>query len=251
METKNLKTIPKISVRIWRPLIAKLDEKIEAACLKRDAYLRRVLERELEYLDEEVSIPNSQASYDYIFGQLDAFDRKLVSLSLPPQISDRLNEICARKRIVRDAFFNRLYLLLAGSSSMIDRLLFADLDHDWRVDVWTECRNDGPFFQNVFSPLDPDIDPFWPLRSGLQINYDLNSPEGYVEPTTGETIKINRDLLGNPQPQESLYTLPLRGRLKDGCDLVGFSCYLPDSSIPGHVAEVASRAKLEELLAGL
>ena len=29
MKTKNLKTIPKISIKIWQPIIDKLDEKME------------------------------------------------------------------------------------------------------------------------------------------------------------------------------------------------------------------------------
>ena len=37
-----------ISVRIWRPILEKLEAKLEAACLRRDAYLRRVLELEIE-----------------------------------------------------------------------------------------------------------------------------------------------------------------------------------------------------------
>ena len=36
---KPLKTPPKISVKIWRPIIEKLDAKLDAACLRRDAYL--------------------------------------------------------------------------------------------------------------------------------------------------------------------------------------------------------------------
>ena len=110
MAAKILKTIPKISVKLWRPIIEKFDLKIEAACLRRDSYLNKVLEVELDWLDHEVSVPNSQASYEYVFSCLDQLDRKLVSLALSPQLTERLNEICSRKRIVRDAFFNRIFL---------------------------------------------------------------------------------------------------------------------------------------------
>ena len=104
MATKTLKTVPKISVKIWRPILDKLEAKIESACLRRDAYLAKVLEVELDWLDQEVSIPNSQASYDYVLERLDRLDRKLVSLALPQELTARLNDICSRKRIVRDAF---------------------------------------------------------------------------------------------------------------------------------------------------
>ncbi len=76
--------------------------------------------------DCEVSIPNSQASDDFVFEQLDTLDRKLVSLALPSELTSRLNEVCARKRIVRDAFFNRLFLLQCASPRLVDALLFGD-----------------------------------------------------------------------------------------------------------------------------
>jgi hypothetical protein len=41
--TKIVKTIPKSSVKIWRPIVEKLDQTIETACLRRDAYLAKVL----------------------------------------------------------------------------------------------------------------------------------------------------------------------------------------------------------------
>ena len=69
MTPKTLKTA-KISVKIWEPLIEKLDTKMEAACLRRDAYLTKLLEFELDRLEEEVSIPNSEAAYNFVSGRL-------------------------------------------------------------------------------------------------------------------------------------------------------------------------------------
>jgi len=109
MSTKDLKTLPKTSIKVWTPLIKKLDAQMKNACLRRDAYLSKVLEIELEALDAEVSIPNSQASYDYVIDRLNQLPRWLVSLALPSKLTEHLNDICRRKRIVRDAFFNRLF----------------------------------------------------------------------------------------------------------------------------------------------
>lgn len=248
--TKDLKTTPKISVKIWRPIIKKLDEKLETACLRRDAYLSKLLAVELDHLDDEVSIPNTQASYDYVFSQLDTFDRKLVSLALPQELTTRLNRICARKRIVRDAFFNRLFLLLAAAPAVVDNLLFEDCADDWRRDVWSEYKHEGPFFQNGFYPLEPMVDPFWAVRCAKTM-YAVNSGlEDYVEPTTGKFIRISRDIAGNPTPADSVYTTVFTK--KSGAnDLRGLSCYLPDWDIPGHDAERAHQAKLDELLGDL
>jgi hypothetical protein len=250
MATKNLKTVPKISIKVWRLIIDKLDEKIEKACFRRDAYLSKVLEVELAALDEEVSIPNSQESYNYVLDRLNQFDRKLISLALPPDLTARLNEICSRKRIVRDAFFNRVFLLLAAEPKVIDTLLFSDFGDKWRHDVWSENKHDGPFFQNGFYPLEPRTDPFWAVRSGLEMYANDTALEDYVEPTSGKTIRITRDITGTAVPADSLYTTIFEKKLR-GNDLLGLSCYMPDWRIPGQKAEQEHRTKLDELFAEL
>jgi hypothetical protein len=245
------KTAPKISVRIWQPIIQKLNDKMDFACLRRDAYLRRVLEVELDFLESEVAIPNSSASYDYVFKELEGFNRKLVSLALPTDLTARLNEVCARKRIVRDAFFNRLFLLLAAPPKRIDRLLFSMCEGDWRTHVWSEWKHEGPFFQNGFYPLDPTIDPFWAVREGLEMMAADDSREDYMEPTTGQIIKVTRNEAGEIMLPYSVYTTPFHIKTKEGNNLLGLSCYLPDWLIPGHEAEKSYRAKSDEMWAQL
>jgi hypothetical protein len=248
--TKMLKTVPKISVKIWRPIIEKLEHKMDTACLRRDAYLAKVLEAELGWLDQEVSIPNSKASYDHVFERLDRLDRKLVSLALPTELTQRLNEICARKRIVRDAFFNRIFLLLAASPKVVDTLLFGEVGSEWRTEVWSETKHDGPFFQNGFYPLEPVIDPFWAVRCGLEIHASDAELKNYVEPTSGKTIRVQTSLTDEPAPADSLYTTIFEQKVK-GSDLHGFSCYFPDWRIPDHAAAKVHQAKLDELLGDL
>lgn len=250
MATKTLKTVPKISVKIWRPILDKLEAKIESACLRRDAYLAKVLEVELDWLDQEVSIPNSQASYDYVLERLDRLDRKLVSLALPPELTARLNDICSRKRIVRDAFFNRVFLLLAAAPGVVDTLLFGDVGKEWRTEVWSKNKHDGPFFQNGFYPLEPMIDPFWAVRCGLEMYATEAGLEDYVEPITGASIKVHRSITGEVLPADSLYTTIFEQKVGEN-DLIGLSCYLPDWRIPGHGAEQEHRAKLDEILGDL
>lgn len=251
MEAKSKKTIPKISIKIWKPVNKAFNEKIKKACLRRDAYLERILEYEVSRLDEEVSIPNSRAGYEYVSALLDKFDREIVSLALPSALTARLNETCRRKRIVRDAFFNRLFLLLAASRGDIDRLLFANADDDWRDEVWSEHRNEGPFFQNVFYPLEPDIDPFWAIRTGLEVYANKAELEDYVEPTSGETIQVKRlGLTRTAVPKDSLYTMIFDHKLRDK-DLRGLSCYISDIYIPEHTSQREENAKLDKLFAEL
>ena len=92
------------------------------------------------------------------------------------------------------------------------------------------------------------IDPFWAVRTGLQ-HYRSEGLEDYVEPSTGETIKVKRSISGRVLPADSLYTITFRevGRL----DLTGMNCYLPDWLVPGHQAEQNYQAELDKLLANL
>jgi hypothetical protein len=250
MKAKQLKTTPKISVKIWRLIIDAFDKKIEAACLRRDAYLNKVLEVELGWLNEEVSIPNSQASHDYISAQLDQLDRKLVSLALSPELTTRLSEICGEKRIVRDAFFNRVFLLLAASPENIDKLFFKHIAEDWRVRVWDENKHDGPFFQNGFYPMEPTIDPFWAIRNGLNIYAEDEGLEKYIEPASGKSIWVKRNPSGAIMPADAVYTIVFDQKVRNSDkNLLGLSCYMPDWLIPGNEAEKEHRAKLDELLA--
>ena len=249
MATKELKTTPKISVKIWRPILDKLDEKLESACLRRDAYLSKLLMSEVDMLDREVSIPNSQESADCVFRELDKLvDRKPVSLALPSEISARLNEVCAIKRIVRDAFFNRLFLLLAAKPSLIDELIFGTEAGKWRREVWRKAKSDETFFQDSFYPLGSIVDPFWAIRMGIKLYAEGEALEDYFEPTTGKTVKVSRDRITDTiEPAPSLYTTVFRKTFSDGTHLRGLSCYLPDWEVPGTDAEQTHRSILDEL----
>jgi hypothetical protein len=247
MPKQTLKTPPKISVQIWVPVIDRLNEKVEAACLRRDAYLNRVLDVELPELDAEVSIANSEVARKYVAERLEALPRKVVSLSLRPDLVERLNDICTRKRIVRDAFFNRLFLLLAASPKLIDLLYFA-IDEDWREEIWADHRNDGPFYQNGFNQLEPDIDPLWALRTSLALFAERVGKEDWINPETGESIQIERSLAGVPHPVNSIYTSPFNEAMFKDADVRGLNVYLRDSWVPDTEAAKAERKTLDQMI---
>lgn len=226
-------TNPKTSVRIWRPIMDKLDLKLEAACLRRDAYFARVIDTEISCLEEEVRLPNSKASYDHVLTCLDRLDRKLVTLTLPPEVVARVNQVCTQKLIVRDAFFNRLFLLLAAAPKTIDRLLFGG--NDWRHDLWKGFPNayDQEFLDTLSNPLAPTTDPFWAIR---QMFAEYRSKDGEVE----------LDPMGRPSEPDNIYT---RFFSKvGGTDLTGLSCYLPDWRVPNTVDGI-KMSELDEILA--
>lgn len=217
----------KVAVKIWQPLLEKFDACIETACLRRDAYLARLLAREIPLLDAEVAVPNSPAALRYVSDHLSALDRKTVTLTLPTSQVEQLKDVCDRKGISRDAFFNRVILLLAANRKTIDRLLFPDWPA-WRTYVWEEFKQDGEFRAGVFDPLNDPSEPFWAMREAL-----------------AKQAKDVGDLEG-----AQLYTTFFDQRVGNG-DLVGFNTYVPDELVPGTQIQVAKRRELDELLGGL
>ena len=249
MTTNVLKTTPKITIKVWTSILDKFDQKIEAACLRRDAYLSKVLQVELGYLDSEVSIPNSQASYDFIASELEKFDRKLVSLALPPELTSRLNEICKRKRIVRDAFFNRLFLLLSLNTKSIDSLIFQGAANEWLNLYFEEYKPDPLSFAHALYPLETVINPFWAIRDGLNLYSAEEDLQPYTEPVSGKEIQVKRDISGAIQPEDSVYATFFDKKI-GAHTLLGMNCYMPDWRVPGHQAEKIHTEKLDELFAG-
>jgi len=221
-------SLKKISVRIYRPILARLEEKLEAGCLRRDDFLNRVLEAELPHLDEECA-ENSPEAQQFIADRLDKLARKQVSLALRSDLVERLNEICARKRIVRDAFFNRLFFLLAAPTREMSLLFFGSDDNQWLIDVYEKDWNSSPRFGYVFDPIVPVEDPFFLLRSGLEDEVE------YLEIVE----KLPR---GTPR---GIYSKFWINTLNKESHLYGLNCYLPDDQIPDHPEEQGT----EDLLA--
>jgi len=238
----------KISTKIWRPVVDKLTRKLDKACLRRDAFLEKVLEVEIPYLDAEVAIPNSESAQQFIVERLDFLDRKLVSLALPATLIDQLADVCKRKRIVRDAFFNRVFLLLAASPKTIDRIFFPGDAETWRQEVWRELKHDGPFFQNVFYPLQQEVDPFWPIRTGLELYGEEDDLVEHQVPGIEQPIKVKKDLKDRLSLPERVYTVTLTNKTFSDADLYGLNCYLADWEIPGHPAEIQYQKELDEIL---
>lgn len=244
MATKTLKTPPKISVKIWRPIIDKLDQKLDAACLRRDAYLSKVLEAELPWLDSEVSLANSSAAQSFVASRLDQLDRKLVSLTLRQELIEQLNDICQRKRIVRDAFFNRLFLLLALNPKGIDTLFFGTFADEWKEELWRDTKSDRSFWIKGLYPLEPVSSPFWAIRAGLEVYVESSCSEEYKDPGTGKTIRVQREY-ETLSPLNSVYTAFFSNEHTDS-DLTGLNCYVPDWRVPETAA--AKRRELDDLI---
>lgn len=237
----------KITFNVWTPLKEQLDSKTDAACLRRDAYLAKVLEGELEFLDQEVSIPNSEAAFDYVQREFSKLQRESMSLALPPLLAQRLKDICNRKRIYRDAFLNRLLLLLVAAPKTIDALLFHEYEGDWRTDLWKHHQREGSVDTRGFVPLVTTFDPFWAFREALALFFKDETTYDWMEPSSGQSVRVRREFVDSAlEPLVSLYTLVFTQKA-GGNSLLGLSCYLPDRRIPGSSAASEHQAKLDEM----
>ena len=233
MQRKDGTKVTKTTVRVWKPLVAKLETRMNEACLRRDLYLARLLTCEVQHLDAEVAIPNSQAAYDHVFARLETLDRKAVSLALPPELVEKINDVCKRKRIVRDAFFNRLFLLLAASPKNLDAILFPAYDGDWKRDVWREYGNDSTTVDLGVLPLASVTDPLWAIREAFLLNHQNVDLIDWKDPEGGSNVKVMDMGLGNVTLPDNVYTRYLSQKAGPS-DLIGLNCYVPDWLVPEH-----------------
>lgn len=123
----------KILVKVHEPLIAIMQHKMEAACLKRDAYLDKALRIEAEYLRKEIATSNSDKAKNYIAAQLGDLKLKPLNLLLSTETVDLINEVCKEKNVPRDAFMNRFFLLLIANDTILTAL-FKEFLQEAKID---------------------------------------------------------------------------------------------------------------------
>jgi hypothetical protein len=242
------KTLRKITTRIWHTALDSFEERMEEQCLRRDSYLNRVLEIELDQLDAEVSIANSADAEAFVTDRLKQVDKKMISLAIRSDLADRLDAICSAKRIVRDAFFNRLFLMLAARPALIDRLFFSAVADEWKRELLKEDKSAWmEYFSNAFYPLAQGIDPFMGIREALQMYSqsmgisDLRLPDGRV-------VKVHSWAPAQVEAKLGVYTAFFDKIGPKGPELYGFNTYVPDWRIPDHPSELATRVSLDDLI---
>ena len=93
-----------MTVRLKEGVVRGFDTKLKDLKLRRDEYLRMQLEREIESL-AKIS-PNSESSARYLqMTRMERFsDRIKVGIKLPFALIERINKVCADKRVPRDLF---------------------------------------------------------------------------------------------------------------------------------------------------
>ena len=220
----------KILVKVWEPAITALRQKTDAACMKRDAYLDKVLRREAENLRTEVSGRNSDEARDHIAHELGilAPTLKPLNLVLGEETVDLIGEVCELRNIPRDAFVNRVILFLVVRPSFFTSL-YSEIDWESARETFMEKYvHDEKFLLFTPSMLSAigqimTLDPFWYIREciGVAREQDPNIPQLHEQ-------FIPREALG-----------------KLARTAIGFNCHLDDILVEGHPA---ARAFTEEAL---
>lgn len=226
----------KISVRIWTPLLEQFTQRIDDACLRRDAYLSKVLADELDELDSEIERPNSDAARSFIAAHLDTVPRKLVTLTVPEELVQRLDNLCEQKRIARDSFFNRLFYLLSAEHKHITRLFF-DGDDQWVQDLLERTDFGSSAAGYLLDPIPEYRNPLQTIREGLWVARDRLA----MDPRTAAEADAWF-------AQHHIYSLTLKDPRFGRSDLYGLSLHLPDTLVPGTNDYAAAVALLDDFL---
>lgn len=198
----------KVLVNVYEPVIAIMKHKLDAACLKRDAYLDKALHIEAGFLREEVTTPNSDKAKSYIADNLKQLRLKPLNLLLSTETVELMNEVCKEKNIPRDAFINRVFLLLIAT----DNVLMALFGNDFDTKNCLECGLSGFSYDVADSDNRPNIldtleefvttSPFYRLRTlisdhlklynyAFKKNYLNTLPDAYAFLKTDNTLGFN------------------------------------------------------------
>lgn len=279
----------KITISVWRPVWSKLEKRLEKGCLKRDAYIGMLINRELDYLQDEMPIANSKEAENFIQKQIRALLEQNftpLSIALQPDVAQKLEKVCADRRIIRDAFFNRLFLFLAFGPEIAGLLLFRGMDDDedgkweltsWTRSVWSEYKHEDQFFWNVFDPFRANQDPLWAVRACFEIIEDRDSPKyvDWIDPRTKQVVKMTKSVADHvlhlpyrfytavltdqdlpkkakgPTRHAAQGKSGIQGEERAYHNLYGLNCYLPDFHVPGQKDKEAVEKANNDLLSNL
>lgn len=188
----------KITAKVYEPLWINFTKEAASLFLTRDPFLNHIIRVETPRLAEEMgNLKSSAKAKRYIAGRLKSMGKKgrprQVSIVVEKGTALALNKVVLEGNIVRDAFINRLLMLLRSTDAFLNH------------------------FELPLDVSDPTLEgigptPTSPFRAMEQVRDD---PLIYLREAVKETAEVGLHLL--PMPSA----------------LHGFSCYMPDEMVPG------------------
>lgn len=187
----------------------------------------------------EVTTPNSDQARRYIENELRNIDSKPVNLKLHAETVRVIRESCDAVNTPRDAFFNRVFLLLVAKRPSFEKLL-SGIDWRWATerlldDYWDYFE---PNLDSALTALQDIVesDPFRFYRACIELtNRDIERKpvnDEMLIPTL-HNFFVSGDFFTGPRTPKST---------------IGFNCYVPDWRLPspGHEGQLAE--SLEDIL---
>lgn len=157
----------KISIKVLRPLFDKLSSKCDEVCIRRDAYLNHLFSNEINKLESEVAEPNSLKAQQMLSRSFKELDTVQVGINLSVEVANRIAHVCAAKRVPRECWMNRIFLLLVAKPETIDTLFFSGYEGNWRKEIWEHFENAPETQREAFERFSNHLDPFAWLREGI------------------------------------------------------------------------------------
>lgn len=110
----------KIAMTVWEDLFSLFSNKLDRCFIKRDAFLNHVISVELDNLKKGLEgRKNSVHAKKHIASNLRDLGTKTINVVVDKQVAKDLNSIVKEHNLVRDAFINRLLLLLSFPDDII------------------------------------------------------------------------------------------------------------------------------------
>lgn len=200
----------KITVKIYEPLLRDFDRQVEALFIKRDAFLNNMIREETQHLAHDLEGKRlTTKAKRHIAGELKRMGTVSVNVVVDKSTADALNDIVEKTNIVRDAFINRLIMLLRSSKQFLDYL---ELPQSVTV-----------------SAFDSSVDPMptSPMRAIEAVHSD---PLFYLRVAAEERHETGLYLIDLPQK------------------FVGFACYLDEARVPGTEAYAQAQRDAKTML---
>jgi len=200
----------KITVKIYEPLLRDFDRQIDKLFIKRDAFLNAMIQEEVRHLANDMEGKRlTTTTKRYIAGELKRLGTTQVNVVVDKSTADALNAVVETSNMVRDAFMNRLIMLLRSSSQLLGYLELPEFIN-------------GSNFESYVEPM-----PTSPMKAMEAVHAD---PLFYLRVACEERFKTGLYLLDLPQK------------------LAGFSCYLEESRVPGTQAYEQMQKDVQAML---
>ena len=203
----------KITVKIYEPLLRGFDRQLANLFIKRDAFLNAMIAEEVQHLASDMQGKRLTISAkQYIAGELKRMGTTPVNVVVDQATAVALNSVVDASNLVRDAFMNRLIMLLRSSGPLLKYLELPEFIT-------------GSQFESCVEPM-----PTSPMQAIEAVHAD---PLFYLRVGCRE------------RHETGLYLLDLPPKL------AGFTCYMDESMVPGTKAyeqtQRDTQAMLDEL----